>query len=130
MVTKKTSKRYQNIDTPLCTISEPILRNILTKWQAKWEEKYRVRVNKKEKVSWALSVLGIDFTLWIACYTTEFKFEDPKTRIFANALLFFCAVALAVALAVIIIQAIMAFCKKEDTLDIEDLIKDIEKRTE
>ncbi|MBO5181434.1 MAG: hypothetical protein J6B92_06060 [Paraprevotella sp.] len=115
---------FKHVETHHCIIAESILRNILNKWQAKWEHKYKVKTNKVEKISWLLSLLGIDLTLWTTYATASFSDDYIKAVVFVT------SIAVTLCVVYVSIAAYKAYRIQEETLDIEDLIKDIEKRTE
>lgn len=115
---------FNNTETHHCVIAESILRNILKDWEKKWEHKYKIKVNKVEKISQLLSLFGIDLTLWIAYITGEFANDYVKAVIFVASMVG------AIFVVYVAIKAYMAYQIKEDAIDIESIIKDIEKRTE
>lgn len=115
---------FKHIETHHCIIAESILRNILTKWQAKWKLKYEIKANKVEKISWLLSLLGIDLTLWVTYITGEFANDYVK------AVIFVASIAGTISGVCVGVKAYRAYQIKEDAIDIESIIKDIEKRTE
>lgn len=115
---------FNNTETHHCVIAESILRNILKDWEKKWERKYKIKANKVEKVSQLLSLFGIDLTLWIAYSTAEFTSEYVK------AVIFVASIVGTIFVVYVAIKAYKAYQVEEETLDIESLIKDIEKRTE
>lgn len=90
----------------------------------KWELKYKIKANKVEKVSWLLSLFGIDLTLWIAYITAEF------TNDYVKAVILVASIVGTIFVIYVGIKAYKAYQVKEEILDIESLIKDIEKRTE
>lgn len=115
---------FNNTETHHCVIAESILRNILKDWEKKWELKYKIKSNKVEKISWLFSLLGIDLTLWITYFTGVFTNDYGKAVIFVTSIVF------AIAIVYLVIKVYQAYQVKEENLDIENLIKDIEKRTE
>lgn len=115
---------FNNTETHHCVITESILRNILKDWEKKWELKYKIKANKVEKVSQLLSLFGIDLTLWIAYITAEFTSEYVK------AVIFVASIVGTIFVVYVAIKTYKAYQVEEETLDIESLIKDIEKRTE
>lgn len=117
-------REYKNLEMDIITISEPKLLNILKDWEEKRGRQYQIKKNKAEKVSILISVLGIATTLWITYFTAEFKEE------FWKALCFFFSVLSTLALMICIFLCIKAHGRKEENLNLDDLIKSIEKRTE
>lgn len=115
---------FNNTETHHCVIAESILRNILKDWEKKWEQKYKIKSNKVEKISWLLSLLGIDLTLWITYITGVFTNDYGKAVVFVTSIVF------DIAIVYLAVKAYQAYHVKEEELDIENLIKDIEKRTE
>lgn len=73
-----------------------------------------------EKISWLFSIIGIDLTLWITYFTGVFENDYGKAVIFVTSIVF------AIAVVSVAVMAYKAYQVKEENLDIENLIKDIE----
>lgn len=117
-------KEYKNLEMDVITIPEPKLFNILKDWEEQREKQFQIRKRKIEKISMLISVFSIAITLWITYFTATFEKE------FEKALCFFFSVLSALVLIVCIILSIKAYSHKEKDLNLNDLIKSIEKRTE
>lgn len=115
---------FNNTETHHCIIAESILRNILIRWQAKWDNRYKVKTNKVEKISWLFSAVGIDLTLWLTYFTATFS------DVFVRAVVLVASFVFAAVVVYVGIIAYKAYNVKEEKFDIEDIIRDIEKRTE
>lgn len=115
---------FNNTETHHCVIAESILRNILKDWEKKWELKYKIKSNKVEKISWLFSIISIDLTLWITYFTAVFESDYSKAVIFVTSIVF------TIVIIYVAVKTYQAYHVKEENLDIENLIRDIEKRTE
>lgn len=115
---------FKNVERNFIYISESILRNFLKDWHEKMRANYEVKKKKVEKISISLAILGIIITLWSTILTVSFDND------FVKALYFFFATAFSLAFIICVVIAIRAHRAKEEELDLEELIKSIEKRTE
>lgn len=115
---------YENIETHHINISESILRNILTKWQLKWENNFKVKSERVESVGWFFSLLSADISLWGIVLSVNFESDYTK------AVMMVISFAGILAVLFCVCKMLKAYRKNMETLDVEDLIKDIEKRTE
>lgn len=115
---------YENIETHHINISESILRNILTKWQLKWENNFKVKSERVESVGWFFSLLSADISLWGIVLSVNFESDYTK------AVMMVISFAGILAVLFCVYKMLKAYRKNMETLDVENLIKDIEKRTE
>ena len=71
-----------------------------------------------------LYIISIDLTLWITYFTAVFESDYGKAVIFVTSIVF------TIVIIYVAVKTYQAYHVKEENLDIENLIRDIEKRTE